>query len=245
MDLGPHLCSPGGRLFGGAALAAILEAAEQTAGRPAVWASAQYLHSPRTPSALSLVVEVHHEGNRVSHARVTVYDDDVLTAQAIVTLADPRPDRADHQWATAPSVPAPEDSPHRYFIDEGLGSINTEMEVRVAVGRTSQELAGPSDDGRCVLWARPRRPLPVGPSLLAVLADHVPFGVTQALGALEPAASLENTLWVSEGAPGAEPGWLLLDVAVSAIDGGVGSGRVDVYDGAGRLLATGTQTFVV
>ena len=55
----PGLCSFSGNLFGGAALAAGIEAMEAITGRRVVWASAQYLSFAKNGDVLDLEVTIH------------------------------------------------------------------------------------------------------------------------------------------------------------------------------------------
>src|SRR6516165_3784220 len=57
-------------LFGGAAMAAAIRAMERTCGRPAIWATAQYLSYARLGQIVDLDVWVPSAGRHTSQARV-------------------------------------------------------------------------------------------------------------------------------------------------------------------------------
>src|SRR5207302_2419118 len=70
-----------GALFGGAGLAAAIEAMERTTGRPLVWATAQYLSFARSPSVVDIEVVDAAAGHKVSQVRATghVGDKEIFT----------------------------------------------------------------------------------------------------------------------------------------------------------------------
>src|SRR5207244_1998641 len=67
----PRVCARRGFLFGGCGLAAAIAALEAATGRPAIWATAQYLAHARPPAVLEVAVTVAASGRQVTQARAT------------------------------------------------------------------------------------------------------------------------------------------------------------------------------
>src|SRR5215470_5947438 len=101
-------------LFGGVGLAASIAAMERTTGRPAIWATAQYLAYAKPGEFLDVDVIVPKQGKHVTQARVVghVGDREILTVNAALGA---RPQAIAAQWARMPEVPPPsscEPMPH-------------------------------------------------------------------------------------------------------------------------------------
>jgi acyl-CoA thioesterase len=122
------------------------------------------------------------------------------------------------------------------------GSIMYHMEFRLASGRPLEKLDGTQGSGRCAYWTR----LPEGADLsaagLALLGDHVPSGIGQALGLQAGGNSLDNTIRVVRLVPTA---WILLDIRIHAVDSGFAHGLVHLWAQDGTLLGTGSQSAIV
>ncbi len=198
LPLSDNLCvGPPGRLFmfGGVGLAAAIAAMEGTCKRPVVWATAQYLSYARPPSIVDLDVRVPADGRHTSQARVIAHvgDKEILTVNAAL---GERPSELSRQWAQAPAAPAPEACEESHRWREEQEDLHSQIEVRVARGRHGprSEVGPPSEDGRLVLWLRPRGDHPVDSTMLAIMADHVPSGVGAALGRDAGGNSLDNTI---------------------------------------------------
>lgn len=176
-------------MFGGCGLAAAVEAMERSSGRPVVWATAQYLSFATVGSIMDLDVTISVEGKRTSQARVVghVEDREILTVNAALG-SKPLPHEG--QWRQMPDVPAPEDCVERSAFVEDSGSIMGRLKLRLALGTPWDQLAvegpGPrSDTGRSALWvATPD--IEMSAAALAILGDYVPFGISQALGGVDP-----------------------------------------------------------
>ncbi|MHB8671565.1 MAG: acyl-CoA thioesterase [Acidimicrobiales bacterium] len=236
----PEVSSGLGALFGGCGLAAALEAMERVTGRPTIWATAQYLSYTRPPSVLELEVVTPVSGHQVTQARTVgrVGDAEILTVNAALGH---RPLEMEGSWATAPSVPPPEDCPPRPLDPARSRSILGRMDVRLAHARLPEDLPGPPGDGRCALWARIPG-LDAGITTLAVLGDIVPFGIGQALGQRAGGNSLDNTIRVARRVP---TEWVLLDVRVHAVAQGFGHGLAHLWAEDGTLIGTASQSAMV
>jgi acyl-CoA thioesterase len=122
--------------------------------------------------------------------------------------------------------------------------LHSQIEVRVASGRHTRapHPDGPSADGRVVLWIRPRGGHPVDSTMLAIMADHVPSGVGQALGRNAGGNSLDNTIRFLKIVP---TEWVLCDVTISGVANGIAHGAMRLFAEDGRLMATASQSMIL
>jgi acyl-CoA thioesterase len=242
MPVTPAVSSGMGALFGGAGLAAGIEAMETASERPVVWATAQYLSYARPPAVLDIEVILAVTGHQVTQARAIARSDgnEILTVNAALGR---RPQlELQGQWAEMPDVPGPDDSPPRiHFRTQPEDSLATRIEARMAKGRPPDQLDGTPGDGRTAMWARIPE-VEVGSTTLAVLGDFVPSGIGQALGLPAGGNSLDNTLRVARVVP---TDWVLLDIRIHAVDHGFGHGLVHLWAEDGTLLGTASQSAIV
>ncbi|HEY3950368.1 thioesterase family protein [Phenylobacterium sp.] len=245
MPLTPEVCV--GRpdelfMFGGVGLASAIAAMERTTGRPLIWATAQYLSYAQPPSVVDLDVWVPVTGKYNTQARVIshVGDKEILTVNAALGA---RPSELSRQWLAAPDVPRPEDcAPGEHWRQAGYG-LHSRMEIRVAKGRYGFDRAGaPEADGRLLLWVRPRERYPIDAAMLAIVADHVPSGIGNALGQNAGGNSLDNTLRIRRIVP---TEWVLADIRILGVHGGFGHGAMYLFAQDGELMATASQSLIV
>jgi acyl-CoA thioesterase len=235
------ICTGGGFLFGGSGLGAAIAALEGTAGRPLVWATAQYLSYARPPSVMDIDVRVAVAGNQITQARATAHvgDTEILTVNAAL---GERSLPAAGTWEEMPRVPRPEDCParphHRHHDRE---AIHNRLEERVASGTFGDDRV-PAPGGRSALWVRMPEGIDMGPAALAILGDFVPSGIGQALGRNGGGNSLDNTIRVAHPVP---TEWVLLDIRIHAVANGFGHGVVHQWSEDGTLLATASQSTIV
>jgi acyl-CoA thioesterase len=248
-----HLCvGPPDRLFmfGGVGLASALAAVEAHTGRPTIWAAAQYLSYAWPGTDLDLEVIVPVAGKYNSQARVITRakgvgagDQEIITVNAALGS---RPDSPHHQWAAMPDVPPPEDCremPIRWSRDPD--DMNSQWERRIAHGNFGRErgTAPPSADGVGRLWVRPADPAtPIDRLTLAVMADFLPSGVGNAMGANAGGNSLDNTIRFMNVVP---TDWVLADIRIHAVHAGFAHGRVHLFARDGTLMATASQSLIV
>lgn len=239
----PRVCVRfGGFLFGGCGLGAAVTAMEAATGRSLVWATAQYLAFARPPEVVELEVAVPVVGNHSSQARAVgrVGEREIFTVNA--TLGR-RPFPLEGVWERPPAVPPPEACPPVPALPGTEGTIHSRVELRVACGRYGKPEDGrPSPDGRSALWIRTRDELETSTAVLAILADWMPSGLTNALGRWAGGNSLDNTIRVVEVVP---TRWVLCDIRVLAVRAGFGHGVVHLWSEDGRLLASGSQSCIV
>lgn len=245
MPLAPGVCvgRPGEMfMFGGVGLASAIGAMERTTGRPLIWATAQYLSYARPPSVVDLDVWTPAVGKYNTQARVIghVGDKEIFTVNAALGA---RPSEISEQWLTMPDAPRPEDcDPGEHWRGAGEG-LHSRIEVRVAKGRYGGDRAGtPERDGRSLLWIRPRERFAIDSSMLAIMADHVPSGIGNALGKNAGGNSLDNTLRIRRIVP---TEWVLCDIRILGVHGGFGHGAMYLFAQDGELMATASQSLIV
>jgi acyl-CoA thioesterase len=234
----------GGFLFGGCGLGAAISALEGTSGRSCVWATAQYLSYAKPGEVMDIDVTIAVGGHQITQARAVghVGNREILTVNAALGH---RPIAHEGQWGGAPDgIPRPEDCPPRtLFRHQPENSINTRLELRIAKGRSWEDLDGSHGDGQTLAWARlPDMLEEVDAPALAILGDYVPMGVGQALGVLGGGNSLDNTLRTGQLVP---TEWVLLDIRVDAVRHGFGQGTVHMWAEDGTLLAVASQSCIV
>lgn len=228
-------------LFGGVGMAAAIRAMERTCERPVIWATAQYLSYARPPSIVDFDVWVPAAGRHNSQARVIAHvgDKEILTVNAALGS---RPSEVSRQWLTAPEVPPPlECAPSEHWRHDD--DLHSHLDVRVAKGRYGDgRLGAPEEDGRLVLWLKPKADLPIDSSMLAIMADHVPSGIGNALGLNAGGNSLDNTIRFVRSVP---TEWVLCEVRINGIHGGFGHGSMYLFAQSGELIATASQSMIV
>jgi acyl-CoA thioesterase-2 len=235
------IATSGKFLFGGCGLGAAIVALEETLDRPVVWATAQYLSYAMVDEVVDIDVTVASSGHYTSQARVVAHvgDREVLTVNAAL---GERSEELSAQWGSPPDVAGPAESVQRELRTDG-DSLMNRLDTRIAAGVQWDELGEGRKmaDGTSALWVR-MPGLEMSAAGLAVLGDYVPYGISQALGQWMRSNSLDNTLRIHRVPP---TEWVLLDIAVHGVDRGVGHGRVHLWNEAGVLLATASQSAIV
>lgn len=243
LDLERRMCvGPPGRefMFGGVGLGSGVQALERTCKRPVIWAAAQYVSFARPASVVTWTVTEYTTGRFNTQATVTgrVGEDIIVVVNAALGS---RPSELSRQWLVAPDVLPPgegEDIMRRFPVGDGLHS---QFDTRAAK-RSNGEMHVSTEDGRVLLWVRPRRAFTMDAVLLAVIGDYVPMGIGRALGTNMGGNSLDNTLRIHQLK---QTEWLLCDLQISAVHGGFGHGRASIFTETGELLATAGQSIII
>lgn len=230
----------GGSLFGGAALAAGMIAMEETAGRPVVWATAQYLSFVQPPSILDIDVIVPTIGNNVTQARAVLHVDDkeIITVNAALGSRDMK---ENGYWVDCPDAKPPEDCEKVDFPKAEAESIHDRIDLRVARGKFGfRGIGDATDDGRSLLWCRiPEAGISAGS--LAIMADFMPSGIGNVLDKRAGGSSLDNTIRIVNVVP---TEWVLCDIHVHGLYNGFGHGLMHLWSDSGTLMATASQSVI-
>lgn len=236
--LAPHLCRPDGVLFGGTALAATLAAMELASGRPALWATVQFVASASVGEQVDCRVELLARGKRIDQVRVTASAGDRVVFTAVGSAATRRVDGIQGSGPRMPDVAPPDESPgvgtSRGWFDHGeLGH------HRVSEFREAARLDDSAGPGHMTMWARLDGEHATSAAKLGFLADMVPVAICRAAGVAGAGTSLDNSLRVGRLV---DTEWVLLDQEGHVAEGGYGHGLVHLWSPDGVLMATGSQT---
>jgi acyl-CoA thioesterase len=97
------------------------------------------------------------------------------------------------------------------------------------------------EPGRSALWVRMDEGLELSSATLAIIADWVPSGLSQAAGRVG-GNSLDNTIRIYQLYP---TEWVLCDIRIHGIQHGFGHGTAHLWSEDGRLMATASQSLIV
>jgi acyl-CoA thioesterase len=228
-----------GALHGGSAFGAAVEAMVAMTGRPAVWATAQFVAHAPAGTTLDLWVAEAATGHHVTQARARLEHDgeEVLTAMGTFGA---RSFDVEHVWAEPLEVAPPHECALR---PAGRDSLIDLWQSRVAGGRAGDQLDGRPGPGRSASWYRlPDGHRTVTAGDLAVLGDFTMLELHDALGRLVSGNSVDNTLRVGE-LDSSE--WVLVDTQVSMLTRGFASLTAHLWSERGVLLGVASQTLVV
>jgi acyl-CoA thioesterase len=233
----PFNSNLGGSIYGGAALGAAVEMLESVTGSRVRWATARFLRAPGIGSELVLNYAADVVGRRSSHMTVTATHGDQVAFEVIAAVGDGNTAAGvSGQWADMPAVPQPAD----------CQAIPDRPEhARTSVGQVDRRTARSGNDGRVPgrssTWTRLKGGGTSTPAGLAWIADTVASGLSQAVGPLARATSLDNTIRY---AAAAQSEWVLVDVHAHAAADGYAYGDVHLFSENGTRPATGSQTCV-
>lgn len=238
----PYLLTPAGTLQGGAALGGAVAALEAVAGRPLLWATAQYLSYAAGTDRYTIDVTIEVAGHNTTQARCILSRDgrEVLTAHAALGS---RTFEHGGVWTTMPAVAAPEACPSFEFFQRSDSDFAGLIDIRLAHGRQPSELTGEPSDGKWAAWVRlSERTHDMCVGELTFVSDFAPLAFGHAMGYPYGGNSLDNTIRMGTLAP---TEWILLAVRVSHVVNGFGHVSADLWAQDGTLLAEGSQTAVV
>ena len=241
MQVTPQLTTPGHFLFGGCGLGAALVALEVASGRPTIWATGQYLSYALTDSWVEWEVTLAAVGGHVTQGRAVGRVDgrEILTVNSALGADDLD---VEGVWVEPPIVPSPEDCPPRFLPSLFQNTIMDSIEVRMARGRSFEEMDGSPGDPDPAMWARIPGHLSVSAATLAIVGDYVSGQVSQPIGRRAMGRSLDNTLRMVQVQP---TEWVLCDIHIHALLGGFAQGTSFLWSQDGVLLATASQSIAV
>jgi acyl-CoA thioesterase len=225
--------------------------AETIASRRALWMTTQFVATAPHGVEVEVHVEELARGKHTSQLRITGSgpEGEVLFA-SLGACGEPREDAMSGQFETMPRVSPPESSES---LETPLASLAKLMDdlprpfpprrsgFATAVEVKWAEIEDHPDPGpgRVCLWMRRRDGRPVTPAVAAFMADAVPLSVAHAMGVIGGGTSLDNTMRF---AGGADTEWVLLDLRPHFAWGGYGHGSAHVWNSAGELIGTASQT---
>lgn len=234
-------CRPDGALYGGCAIAAAVTAMEVATESPILWATTQFVASPREGTRISLDTTIHAAGKRIKQVHVNGVDPDGnVQFSTMGSTAIPRENGIEGQFQTMPNVPGPADAQGFFFGPPGLEAIQIDffaslVEHRSVSLREDEERA----KGAMAMWARLATRRPPTPAAVAFMADMAPISIAAGLGKRGGGISLDNSMRFG---PTAETEWVLLEVHGNLAVGGYGHCTIHVWSEDGVLVATGGQT---
>jgi acyl-CoA thioesterase len=232
IDVVPQLCGEGGILFGGWAMAVMVEVAQAWSGRRVRTLATNFVAPVRVGDELRITVTPLRSGRQLAHCRVDgqVGGIPVLSAAAVVGPPAGRPPRC---WTSAPAAPPPELCPERTYRSRTPDSAAALLDVRLAAPEPR-----PDAGGRALLWARLLAPVSPEASL-ALLSDHVPYLVVRSVPDVKHATSVSASVRITGAA---STRWTLLDVELASADGAFCVGVLRQWSQDGALVATADQT---
>ena len=241
LDVGSHLITPGEFLFGGCGLGAAIVALEEASGRPTIWANAQYLSYAPLNSTMEIEAVLEVEGGHVTQARAVgrVEGREILTVNSSLgtnTL------EVGGVWVEPPVVKDPDDCPPRRLPHLVEHSIFQHVDVRMAKGRSYEEIDGTPGSSDSALWARLPGHVDPSAATLAIFGDFLTGAVANSVGRITMGRSLDNTIRMVQVEP---TEWVLCDMRLHALVDGYAQGVVFLWSEHGTLLATASQSMAI
>ena len=245
-----------GRLYGGAAIAISIAAAELVSERHVLWMTTQFVSTVETGAPVDVLAEVLAPGRRTNQVRVTGTSEagDVVFASLGAT-GHHREDGLAGEFEHAPVVQPPDEAEpwaNPFAAMARLAGIEVPPQAarplpRKAAGFSgSIELRQPevldhpdAGPGRLCLWVRRRDGVHITPALAAYMADMVPLSVSAAARAVAIGTSLDNTIRVGRFV---DSEWVLIDLRPTLAVGDYGHGVAHVWSSGGHLMASASQT---
>ena len=234
LPAGEPLCNAKGILFGGWMLGTVVHVGQAVTGKRLRELSASYLAPVPQGATVEFVPQVLSSGRSLSQLRCDAMVDRSLVATALGVFGSPPSEsRLSEERLTMPDVPPPDACPERAFATgRGTGSTAL-MRTRVAfeaLSKTGIPLA--------LQWVSLE--VDVRPEVLvAVVSDHVPSLVRRSFADLDFIPTVTAGLQLRAVTASR---WLLLDVTLSAADGVLATGVVNIWSEDGHLVATACQT---
>lgn len=222
-----------GYLFGGCAVAAVVEHLEAETGRPAVWITCQFVSPVMLDDRVTIAIDETRKGRRLTQAAgiATVLGE---RRMSFVGAAGGWDSQAHFDARPMPEIPRPLTLAELDW-DPGDGGLNNAVEVRGQI-----ETDG-SVRSRWI-WVRFDDLVADDPQKVAIAADFLAPTIRAAVGRNVYSASLDNTIRFLDRA---ESEWLLVELRLDGLVNGMAHGTSHVWAEDGRLLGIGSQTCAV
>jgi acyl-CoA thioesterase len=234
-------CRPDGALYGGCAIAASVTAMEVATQSPALWATTQFVASPREGTTITLDTTIHARGKRISQLHVNgLSDDGAVMFSTMGSAAIPRENGIVGQFQTMPNVPPPDEAEPFLFGPPGLSQIQIDFFASLVEHRSVSLL--PDEErakGAMAMWARLSTHEPPTPAGVSFLADMAPISIASGLGKRGGGISLDNSMRFG---PVCDTEWVLLEVHGHLAIGGYGHCSIHVWSQDGVLVGYGGQS---
>lgn len=239
--------SIGGVPNGGYTLALLTRAALAGAGHPDPLVVSGHFTRPASFGPAEVRVESLKSGRRTSTVRASLYQDDKLRLEALIsagTLPEPadEPSPVTYTGRPRPAMPGPDEcaaNDKGLFEVALLGVVEERIDpATVPFSRVDGEI-GPRPTGEPTVrgWLRLADGADPDPLFLTLAVDAMPPTVFN-LGSFGWAPTVELTV-VLRGRPA--PGWLALEAGTHLVSGGWFDEEVALWDSAGHLVAQSRQ----
>ena len=234
-------CRPDGALYGGCAIAAAVTAMEVATQSPILWATTQFVASPREGTRIDLDTTIHAAGNRIKQVHVNGVDETgAVMFSTMGSTAIPRENGIEGQFQSMPNVPGPDEANSFFFGPPQLAQMQVDFFASLVEHRHVS--LAPDEErakGAMAMWARLSTHKPPTPAAVAFMADMAPISIASGLGKRGGGISLDNSVRFG---PPAESEWVLLEVHGNLAIGGYGHCTIHVWSQDGVLVATGGQS---
>ncbi|HUR78579.1 MAG TPA: thioesterase family protein [Acidimicrobiales bacterium] len=235
-----RICRPDGALYGGCAIAASITAMEVATQSPILWATTQFVASPRQGTTIELETTIHAAGKRIKQVHVNGLDENgAVMFSTMASTAIPRENGIVGQFQTMPNVAAPDEADAFLFGPPGM---NIEIDFFASLlEHRSVSLLHEEEraKGAMAMWARLATKQPPTPAGIAFMADMAPISIASGLGKRGGGISLDNSMRFG---PACETEWVLLEVHGNLAVGGYGHCSIHVWSQDGVLVGYGGQT---
>ncbi|HVV36744.1 MAG TPA: thioesterase family protein [Acidimicrobiales bacterium] len=234
-------CRPDGALYGGCAIAAAVTAMEVATQSPILWATTQFVASPREGTRISLDTTIHAAGKRIKQVHVNGVDESgAVMFSTMGSTANPRENGIEGQFQQMPNVPGPDDAAEFFFGPPQLKEVQVDFFASLVEHRHVS--LAPDEErakGAMAMWARLSTHQPPTPAGVAFMADMAPISIASGLGKRGGGISLDNSVRFG---PPADSEWVLLEVHGHLAIGGYGHCTIHVWSEDGVLVAIGGQS---
>ena len=231
----PHLARPDGGLYGGAAAALAVTAAERATGRRCLSLAIRYLAPAALGDEIRVVVTNLSAGRSISQVEVKGTHGDRLIFAATAAAAVEGSHDDDAQLVPFPDAPAP--STCRGYRETDLASAgNMWRSLAVRVAHHDGVDVGGQQPLR--LWARING-VAATPATMAYVSDWVSEGFWQGVQGAGTGVTIDGSITVAQPDP---TEWILMEILPQSSWAGYCAGQVLMWSENGVFLGTATQT---